>query len=76
MELARNRNDLDAQTQIVTRMETDFPQSQWLAEALFSSGNMYLLKKEYARAAEYYATWETISRRIKTDRRLIGGLAG
>jgi len=55
MELARNRNDLDAQTQIVTRMETEFPQSQWLAEALFSSGNMYLLRKEYARAAEYYA---------------------
>ena len=55
MELARNRNDLDTQTQIVTRMETDFPQSQWLAEALFSSGNMYLLRKEYARAADYYA---------------------
>jgi soluble lytic murein transglycosylase len=55
MELARNRNDLDAQTQIVARMETDFPQSQWLAEALFSSGNMYLLKKDYARAAEYYS---------------------
>jgi len=54
MELARNRNDLDAQTQIVTRMEADFPQSQWLAEALFSSGNMYLLRKDYARAAEYY----------------------
>ncbi|WP_162601214.1 transglycosylase SLT domain-containing protein [Occallatibacter savannae] len=55
MELARNRNDADAQSQIVTRMETSFPQSQWLAEALFSSGNMYLLKKDYAKAAEYYA---------------------
>ena len=55
MELARNRNDLDEQTRIVTRMETDFPQSQWLAEALFSSGNMYLLRKDYPRAAEYYA---------------------
>ena len=55
MELARNRNDLDQQTSLVTRMETDFPQSQWLAEALFSSGNMYLLRKDYARAAEYYA---------------------
>ena len=54
MELARNRNDLDEQTRIVTRMETDFPQSQWLAEALFSSGNMYLLRKDYPRAAEYY----------------------
>lgn len=55
MELARNRNDLDDQTQIVERMEKDFPQSQWLAEALFSSGNMYLLRKDYARAAEYYS---------------------
>ena len=55
MELARNRNDLDQQTQIVTRMQTDFPQSQWLAEALFSSGNMYLLRKDYLRAADYYS---------------------
>ena len=55
MELARDRNDLDEQTRIVTRMETDFSQSQWLAEALFSSGNMYLLRKDYPRAAEYYA---------------------
>ena len=54
MELARNRNDLDEQTRIVTRMETDFPSSQWLAEALFSSGNLYLLRKDYPRAAEYY----------------------
>ena len=55
MELARNRNDLDEQTRIVSRMEADYPQSQWLAEALFSSGNLYLLRKDYARAAEYYA---------------------
>ena len=54
MELARNRNDLDAQTQIVAQMEANFPQSQWTAEALFSSGNMYLLRKDYAKAAEYY----------------------
>jgi soluble lytic murein transglycosylase len=55
MELARNRNDLDSQTSIVAGMQTDFPQSQWLAEALFSSGNMYLLSKDYARAATYYS---------------------
>lgn len=54
-ELARNRNNLDEQTSIVERMEKDFPQSQWLAEALFSSGNMYLLRKDYGHAAEYYA---------------------
>jgi soluble lytic murein transglycosylase len=55
MELARGRNDLDEQKQIVTRMEKDFPQSQWLAEALFSSGNMYLLRREYPTAIEYYS---------------------
>jgi soluble lytic murein transglycosylase len=54
MELARNRNDLDGQKRIVAEMESRFPQSQWLAEALFSSGNMYLLRREYPVAAEYY----------------------
>ena len=54
MELARSRNDLDEQTQIVARMQTDFPQSPWLAEALFSSGNMYMLRKDYPRAVDYY----------------------
>jgi soluble lytic murein transglycosylase len=55
MELARNRDDSDEQTRIVKRMETDYPQSQWLAEALFSSGNMYLLRRDYPRAVEYYS---------------------
>jgi soluble lytic murein transglycosylase len=55
MELARNRNDLDEQTQIVTRMQTDYSQSPWLAEALFSSGNMYMLRKDYPRAVDYYS---------------------
>ena len=54
MELARSRDDLDEQQSIVTQMMDRFPQSQWLAEALFSSGNMYLLRKDYARAAVYY----------------------
>ena len=55
MELARNRDDLDEQQRIVTEMETRFPQSQWLAEALFSSGNMYLLRRDYPKAVEYYS---------------------
>lgn len=55
MELARNNNDLDEQRSIVTRMETDFPQSQWLAEALYSSGNMYLLRRDYSVAVDYYS---------------------
>jgi soluble lytic murein transglycosylase len=55
MELARNRNDLADQQRIVSLMETRFPQSQWLAEALFSSGNMYLLRREYPTAVTYYS---------------------
>ncbi|MGD0832169.1 MAG: transglycosylase SLT domain-containing protein [Terracidiphilus sp.] len=55
MELARNRDDLENQRRIVAEMESRFPQSQWLAEALFSSGNMYLLRRDYAPAVEYYS---------------------
>jgi soluble lytic murein transglycosylase len=59
MELARNRNDLDEQKRIVTEMESRFPQSSWLAEALLSSGNMYLLRHEYAQATVYYSALAT-----------------
>jgi soluble lytic murein transglycosylase len=55
MELARDRNDLGEQQSIVASMESSFPQSAWLAEALFSSGNMYLLRREYPKAVEYYS---------------------
>ncbi len=54
MELARDHNNEAGQQQLVDELKQRFPQSQWLAEALFSSGNMYLLKKDYARAADYY----------------------
>ncbi|MGA8043670.1 MAG: transglycosylase SLT domain-containing protein [Terracidiphilus sp.] len=55
MELARDRDDLDRQQSIVTTMEARFPQSDWLAEALFSSGNMYMLRRDYPKAVEYYS---------------------
>ena len=55
MELARSRDDADEQQRIVTEMETRFPHSPWLADALFSSGNMYLLKRDYPKAIEYYS---------------------
>jgi soluble lytic murein transglycosylase len=54
VELARNRNDEAGLLKIVDRLKTEFPQSPWLAEALFSTGNMYLLRKDYANAANYY----------------------
>jgi soluble lytic murein transglycosylase len=55
MELARNRDDHGEQQRIVARMESSFPQSPWLAEALFSSGNMYLLSRDYVQAVQYYS---------------------
>jgi soluble lytic murein transglycosylase len=54
MELARNRNDDADVVQTLDRMKAEFPQSRWLAEALFSAGNMYLLRKDYANAASDY----------------------
>ena len=55
MELARNRGDEAELQSIVSRMEANFPNSTWLAEALFSSGNMNLLQRDYPKAVEYYS---------------------
>jgi soluble lytic murein transglycosylase len=59
MELARSRNDLDEVKRLVAELESRFPQSPWLAEALYSSGNQYLLRRDYAAAAEYYSKLAT-----------------
>jgi soluble lytic murein transglycosylase len=59
VQLARNRDDLNELKHIVAEMESNFPQSPWLAEALYSSGNQYLLRRDYATAAEYYSTLAT-----------------
>jgi soluble lytic murein transglycosylase len=55
MELARDHENQGEQTQLVEEMKSRFPQSQWLAEALYSSGNMYLLLRDFPRAADYYS---------------------
>jgi soluble lytic murein transglycosylase len=54
MELARDRDDSADQQRLLGEMETRFPHSPWLAQALFSAGNMYLLKRDYPKAVEYY----------------------
>ncbi len=54
LELARDGNDSDGLKQIITEMESRFPHSPWLADALFSAGNMYMLKRDYPTAIEYY----------------------
>jgi soluble lytic murein transglycosylase len=54
VELARNKDDSGAQQSLVSQMEQRFPESPWLAEALYTSGNMYLLRKDYPQAIVYY----------------------
>ena len=65
MELARDRGDQTTQQSIVSDIETRFPTSSWLAEALYSSGNMYLLLKDYPHAITYYGE---LARRFPTNR--------
>ncbi len=58
-ELARNVGDTSAQDQLVQELTTRYPQSRWLEEALYSGGNMYLLRKDSVRAiADYTALVE------------------
>ena len=59
MELARNKDDGATQQALVAQMEQRFPDSPWLAEALYSAGNMYLLRKDYPQAILYYSELAT-----------------
>jgi soluble lytic murein transglycosylase len=65
MELARDKGDSTTQQSIVEQMETRFPDSPWLGEALYSSGNMYLLLKDYPHAITYYGE---LARRFPTSK--------
>jgi soluble lytic murein transglycosylase len=58
-ELARNVGDETAQDELVQDLSTKYPQSRWLEEALYSGGNMYLLRHDSGRAiADYTALVE------------------
>jgi soluble lytic murein transglycosylase len=59
VEVARNRDDGNALQNLVTQMEQRFQDSPWLAEALYTSANMYLLKKDYPQAIVYYTELAT-----------------
>ena len=53
-ELARNEGKLSEHDEIVQQLVTRYPQSRWLEEALYSGGNMYLIKQDSANAAAQY----------------------
>ncbi len=53
-EIARTANDEAGLTTILEHMRSTTPKSPWLESALFTAGNMYLLRKDYDRAIDYY----------------------
>ena len=54
-EIARGKDDLDRERQILADMMQKFPSSPWLQEALLSASNMYLLRPDYKNAIEFYS---------------------
>jgi soluble lytic murein transglycosylase len=54
LELARGAQDDGRMQEILTYMRTNTPHSVWLESALMSTGNMYLLRKDYDGAISYY----------------------
>jgi soluble lytic murein transglycosylase len=53
-EIARTANDDGSLSNILEHMRASTPKSPWLEAALMSAGNMYLLRKDYDRAIDYY----------------------
>ncbi len=52
--IARNANDDGSLSNILEHMRTVTPHSPWLEQALLIAGNMYLLRKDYDHALDYY----------------------
>ncbi|MGA7521693.1 MAG: transglycosylase SLT domain-containing protein [Acidobacteriaceae bacterium] len=65
LELTRDDGDTAAVQSIDSQMESRFPASPWLTEALYSTGNMFLLLKDYPNAIAYYGE---VARRFPTSR--------
>jgi len=53
-ELARNMGDTDQHDAFVQQLMAQYPHSRWLEEALYSGGNMYLIRQGDAKAIDDY----------------------
>ena len=53
-ELSRDEDDRAGHDALITQMIQRFPTSRWLEEALYSGGNMYLLKHDATQAIYHY----------------------
>ena len=54
-ELSRDQDDRAGHDALIAQMVQRFPASRWLEEALYSGGNMYLLKRDAAQAIYHYS---------------------
>ncbi|HUZ94279.1 MAG TPA: transglycosylase SLT domain-containing protein [Edaphobacter sp.] len=55
-ELSRDEDDEAGHDALIAKMIQQFPKSRWLEEALYSGGNMYLLKHNAKQATYHYST--------------------
>ena len=65
-DIARSDENESALAANLERMRQESPGSQWLAQALLSAGNYYLLRKDYERAQSLYGE---LSRRFPSSAR-------
>ena len=59
-EISRNEDDRTGHDAIIAQMIKRFPSSRWLEEALYSGGNMYLIKHDTQQAIYHYTTLVTL----------------
>jgi soluble lytic murein transglycosylase len=59
-ELSRNEDDRAGHDALIAQMVQRFPHSRWLEEALYSGGNMYLLKHDPKQATYHYSLLVTM----------------
>jgi soluble lytic murein transglycosylase len=55
-ELSRDEDDRAGHDALINHLVQRFPTSRWLEEALYSGGNMYLLKHDAGQAIYHYST--------------------
>jgi soluble lytic murein transglycosylase len=54
-EISRSEGDAERHDALIAEMVKRFPNSRWLEEALYSGGNMYLLKHDAKQAMYHYS---------------------
>jgi soluble lytic murein transglycosylase len=76
LEIDRKTNDDASISNILEHMRASTPKSTWFEEALLSTGNMYLLRKDYDRASTTIARFTSASRTEPRLRTLTGSARG